>query len=89
MKHKEFEIIRITDTLNPPPPKFGMPWYVILFILAICALMLMIPGCRLIAFILAPSILCFGWWIVKDDPQEWKLLWYDLLLPSAGYDPGK
>lgn len=89
MKQDEFKIVRITDTLNPDPPKLGMPWYVVLTVLAVSTLALLIPHCRMFGVMLSPIVLGFGKWLTKDDPKEWSLLWYDLLLPEAGYDPGK
>lgn len=88
MKTDEFHIERINDTLNPPEPKFGMPWYVILGILFVSVIAILIPGCRLMGLFFFPCALGFGRWLMKDDPKEWLLLWYDLMLPD-GFDPGK
>jgi hypothetical protein len=78
----------INDTLNPAPPKFGMPWYVILGVLSLSVAVFMLPGCKSVGALLCPTVLGFGWWLTKDDPKEPQLIVHDLLLPSE-FDPGK
>jgi hypothetical protein len=78
----------INDTLNPAPPKFGMPWYVILGVLSLSVAVFMLPGCKFVGALLCPTVLGFGWWLTRDDPKEPQLIVHDLLLPSE-FDPGK
>jgi len=78
----------INDTLNPDPPRFGMPWYAILGILSISVLVFMLPCCKIFGLLLCPSALGLGWWLTKDDPKEPMLILHDLLQP-AEFDPGK
>jgi hypothetical protein len=78
----------INDTLNPEPPKFGMPWYVILGILTLSVLIFMLPGAKIFGLLMCPAALGFGWWLTKDDPKEAMLIIHDVLLPSE-FDPSK
>ncbi len=78
----------INDMLNPEPPRFGMPWYVILGLLSVSVLVFLLPGCKVFGVLLCPTTLGFGWWLCKDDPKEPQLILHDLLLPSE-FDPGK
>jgi hypothetical protein len=84
----ELQLEPINDTLNPDPPKFGMPWYIILGVLALSVLVFLLPHCKTFGALLAPTVLGFGWWLCKDDPKEPQLILHDLLLPSE-FDPGK
>jgi hypothetical protein len=88
MTSDEKQLEPINDTLNAAPPKFGMPWYVILGILSLSVLVFMLPGCKIFGALLCPTVLGFGWWLCKDDPKEPQLIVHDLLLPSE-FDPGK
>jgi len=88
MQSEQMRLETINGTLNPPPGKFGMPWYAILGILSLSVLVFMIPGCKIFGILLCPTALGFGWWLVKDDPKEGMLIIHDLLLPSD-FDPGK
>lgn len=87
-KQDEQRLEPINDMLNPDPPKFGMPWYVILGILTLSVLVFMVPGCKLFGILLCPASLAYGWWLTKDDPKEPMLLIHDMIIP-AEYDPGK
>lgn len=78
----------INDTLNPDPPKFGMPWYVILGLLCISVLVFLLPGCKMFGLLLCPGALGFSWWLTKDDPKEPMLIIY-LAIQPAEFDPGK
>ena len=49
------------DTLNAEPPKFGMPWYVILGILCVSVLVFLLPHCKVFGAFLCPCALVFGW----------------------------
>jgi len=88
MTSDEKQLEPINDMLNPEPNRFGMPWYVILGILSLSVLVFLVPGCKVFGALLCPSVLGFGWWLTKDDPQEALLIVNDLLLPSE-FDPGK
>jgi len=88
MVSDEKQLEPLNDTLNPAPPRFGMPWYVILGILSVSVLVFMLPGCKIFGALLCPTVLGFGWWLCKDDPKEPQLIVHDLLLPSE-FDPGK
>jgi hypothetical protein len=85
---EEKRLTPINDTLNPDPPKFGMPWYAILGILTLSVLVFMLPNCKVFGTLLCPSALGFGWWLTKDDPKEARLIIHDILLPSE-FDPAK
>ncbi len=84
----ELELEPINDTLNPAPPRFGMPWWAILGIITLSVPLFLIPGCKVIGALLCPCALGFGWWLCKGDPKEPQLIVNDLLLPSE-FDPGK
>lgn len=88
MMSEEKHLEPTNDTLNPEPPKFGMPWYAILGILSFSVLLFMLPGCKIFGLLLCPSALGFGWWLTKDDPKEVMLIIHDVLQP-AEFDPGK
>lgn len=88
MPSDEKQLEPINDTLNPGRSKFGMPWYVILGILALAVAVFMLPGCKIVGLLLAPSALGFGWWLCRSDPKEPELLLHELCLPSE-FDPGK
>lgn len=88
MISEEKRLEAINDTLNPDPPKFGMPWYAILGILTFSVLVFMVPGCKIFGFLLCPAALGYGWWLTKDDPREPTLIIHDLILPTE-YDPAK
>jgi hypothetical protein len=88
MNSDEKKLEPINDTLNPEPPRFGMPWYVILGLLSIGVVVFLLPGCKVFGLLLCPTALGFGWWLCKDDPREPQLILHDLLLPSE-FDPGK
>jgi hypothetical protein len=88
MTSDEQKLEPINDKLNPPRRKFGLPWYVILGVVGLSVGVFMIPGCKIAGTLLCPSVLGFGWWLCKDDPQEPMLIVHDLLLPSE-FDPGK
>lgn len=88
MNSEEKRLEPINDTLNPPPNKFGMPWYVILGILVLSMVLLWFPGCRIAGIFLTPGILGFGWWLCREDPKEPQLILHDICLPSE-FDPGK
>jgi hypothetical protein len=88
MTSNEKELEPINDTLNPAPPTFGMPWYVIIGILSLSVVVFLLPGCKIFGALLCPTALAFGWWLCKDDPKEPQLIVHDLLLPSE-FDPGK
>jgi hypothetical protein len=55
MTSDEKRLEPINDTLNPPPNKFGMPWYVILGILSLAVAVFMLPGCKIVGLLLAPE----------------------------------
>jgi hypothetical protein len=88
MMPDEKRLMPINDTLNPPPSKFGMPWYVILGILCLAVAVFMLPHCKIVGLLLAPSALGCGWWLCRGDPKEPQLILHDLCLPSE-FDPGK
>jgi hypothetical protein len=84
----ERELIPINDTMNPTPPKFGLPWQAVLGVLTIAVMISLIPNCKIIALLSVPIVLGFSGWLVKDDPKAPMLILYDLLLPPE-FDPGK
>jgi hypothetical protein len=84
----EKQLEPINSTLNPKPPKFGMHWIVVLAVLTVSVIVFLLPHCKIVGALLAPSALGFAWWLTKDDPKEFWLILHDLLLPSE-YDPGK
>lgn len=88
MTSEETTLEPSNDTLNPDPPRFGMPWYVILGILTCSVALFCIPVCRFYGALLLPTALGGGWWLCKDDPKEPLLLVYERILPSE-FDPGK
>ena len=88
MLSNEKKLEPINDTLNPKPPRFGMPWYAILGILCLSLGIFMLPHCKVFALLLCPAALGFGWWLTRDDPREPQLILHDLLLPVE-FDPGK
>ncbi len=65
MRSQEKKLESNNDTLNPAPPRFGMPWYAILGILTLSVLVFMLPGCKVFAVLLCPAALAFGWWLTK------------------------
>jgi hypothetical protein len=88
MISEELKLEPVNDSINPPPPRFGMPWWMVLGIIGISAVLFTIRPTRILGVLLAPSALGFGWWLVRDDPKELWLLIHDLSLP-AEFDPGK
>jgi hypothetical protein len=88
MRSDEKKLDPINDTLNPEPSKFGMPWQLIIGIVALSVLITLLPGCKVVGALLCPGALGFGWWLTKDDPQEPMFILHDLLLPSQ-FDPSK
>ena len=88
MNSDEKRLEPINDMLNPPPSKFGMPWYVILGILCLSVVVFMFPGCKIVGALLCPAALGFGWWLCREDPKEPQLILHDWSLPSE-FDPGK
>jgi hypothetical protein len=84
----EKKLVEWNDSLNPEPPKFGMPWYVIMGILIFSLILFFVPYCRIPAVLFAPCTLGIGWWLCKDDPKEPLHVVNDLFLPSE-FDPGK
>jgi len=88
MVPNEQELEPINDKLNPAPPRFGIPWYVILGVLSLSVGVFLLPGCKIAGGLLCPCVLGFGWWLCKDDPKEPQLIVHDVLLPSE-FDPGK
>jgi hypothetical protein len=88
MNSDELQLEPINDTLNPEPPRFGMPWWAILCVVTLAVPMFFIPGCKIAGALFSPIALGFGWWLCKDDPKEPQLIIHDLLLPSE-FDPGK
>ncbi len=88
MTTDELELEPINDTLNPAPPRFGMPWWVILILVTVSVPIFLLPGCKVFGALFSPTALGFGWWLCKDDPKDPLLIVNDLLLPSE-FDPGK
>ena len=88
MNSNELQLEAVNDTLNPDPPRFGMPWWAILGIVTLSVPVFLIPCCKVFGALLCPTALGFGWWLCKDDPKEPQLIIHDLLLPSE-FDPGK
>jgi hypothetical protein len=84
----ELKLESINDTLNPEPPRFGLPWYAILGVLVVATVLFLIPHCRVVGLLFCPSALGFGWWLCHKDPKEPVLILHDLALP-AEFDPGK
>ncbi len=88
MVSDELQLEPINDSLNPAPPKFGMPWYAILGIITLSVVLFFIPHCQIAGALFSPAALGFGWWLCRKDPKEPLFLLHDLLLPSE-FDPGK
>ena len=88
MNSEELQLEPVNDTLNPDPPRFGMPWWAILIIVTVSVPVFFVPGCKVLGALLCPTALGFGWWLCKDDPKEPQLIVNDLLLPSE-FGPGK
>jgi hypothetical protein len=86
----ERALVPINDMLNPKPPMFGMPWYVVLGVFTFSALLFLLPGIRvkIFALLLFPSVMGIGYWLVKGEPKAIMLIIHERLLPPE-FDPGK